>query len=75
MSNIKSVAVKFNLEKESDNKFYSKLMELDNGVYVYPAQYAKVIICKYLQDKMSDEEADIYTEDEEEKNYTDVLGI
>lgn len=48
MSNIKTIAVRFNLDKEADKKFYESLADCENGVYSTPTQYAKVIICRYL---------------------------
>ena len=78
MSNIKVVAVKFNLDKESDKKYYDKLLELDEGVYNYPAQYAKIIICKYLNELMKNKENqfedDINYLNNEEGIYKQVIG-
>lgn len=55
----KVVAVKFNLEQESERRCYEELLKLDGGAYATPSGYAKAILVHYLQGQIKKQESEI----------------
>ena len=48
----KVIAVKFNLENESERRCYEELLSLDGGAFTTASGYAKAILIHYLKEKL-----------------------